>query len=209
MGNKCISWFTLCYSVHKRAPLCGQRRPHKVKRLYGATSAAWRIFTPAARVAIKRRRSGLAVKRYAVTVWLQAGALSGRIVFDNVARVYTRAGPATPAGIFCCHCLNHAVTPIEITRRAYPAAWSAMTISLAVLLVPAQSIQLTHVVLRPPSTLAGHAISPACLSTPTDTRKTRMPYKFACAASSILSADAMTSGDQAAWSNRVSCHWCE
>ena len=95
------------------------------------------------------------------------------------------------------------------TRRLWPTAWSAITISRAALRVPPHSMHVSHVAFLPPSADAGQVVSPGCLSTPTDTLKTRIPNRLACAASSMLSALAITNGAQAAWSKLTDCHWCE
>ena len=78
--------------------------------LNGATAATWRVFAPAGAVAREVLGAVLAIKCNGVAIGLKTGAPCGCIEFDDVAGVYTCAGPATPAGIFCCHCLNHTDT---------------------------------------------------------------------------------------------------
>jgi hypothetical protein len=69
------------------------------------------------------------------------------------------------------HGVPSQIERMEMTRRACPAAWSAMTMLRACFDVPAQSMQSEHWALRPPSMLAGHVTSRGCLSTPMDTLK--------------------------------------
>jgi hypothetical protein len=72
-----------------------------------ATTAAWRVNTPAARVTVENGRAIVTVKNNArVAGFLEPGAARDRVKFNIIAGVYPGAGPAAMAGVFCAHAFN-------------------------------------------------------------------------------------------------------
>jgi hypothetical protein len=81
--------------------------------LDSATSAAWRIDTPAARVPVEYARAVLTVENNAGIAWLfQPCAPRYRVKFNIIAGVYSGAGPAAIAGEFCAHAFNCHLVPL-------------------------------------------------------------------------------------------------
>jgi hypothetical protein len=78
--------------------------------LDSATSAAWRVFAPAARVPVEGFWPVIAVENNArVAGFLQPRAPRDSVKFNIIAGVYSGAGPAAMAGEFCAHGFNHLV----------------------------------------------------------------------------------------------------
>jgi len=75
--------------------------------LNSAAAAAWCVNTPAARVPVEYGRAGFTVENNARIAWLfQPCAPRYRVEFNIIARVYSGAGPAAMAGVFCAHAFN-------------------------------------------------------------------------------------------------------
>jgi hypothetical protein len=78
--------------------------------LDSATSAAWRVDAPAARVSIEGFWPVIAVKNDAgIARLFKPCAARYGIEFNIIAGVYPSAGPAAMAGVFGSHAFNHLV----------------------------------------------------------------------------------------------------
>jgi hypothetical protein len=76
--------------------------------LDSAAAAAWRIDAPAARVTVKNGGTMLTVENNAGIAWLfQPCPARYRVKFNVIAGVYSGAGPAAMAGVFCAHAFYH------------------------------------------------------------------------------------------------------
>jgi hypothetical protein len=81
--------------------------------LNSATSAAWRIDAPAARVPVEYAGAVFTVENYPrVTGFLQPCPARYRVEFNIIARVYSGAGPAAMARIFSAHAFNCHLWPL-------------------------------------------------------------------------------------------------
>ncbi len=75
--------------------------------LNSATSAAWRIDAPAARVSVEYAGAVFTVENNAgIAGFFQPCAPRYRVEFNIIARVYSGAGPAAITGKFCAHAFN-------------------------------------------------------------------------------------------------------
>jgi hypothetical protein len=75
--------------------------------LDGATAAAWRVNTPAARVTVENGRAIVTVKNNArVARLFEPSAARDSVEFNIVARVYPGAASATVARVFGAHAFN-------------------------------------------------------------------------------------------------------
>ena len=82
--------------------------------LDSATATARRVDTPAARVTVERARAVFTVEDNArIAGFLEPCSARDSVKFDIVAGVYSGAGPAAMAGIFCAHAFNHFETSIS------------------------------------------------------------------------------------------------
>jgi hypothetical protein len=76
--------------------------------LNSAASAAWRVNAPAARVSIERAGAVFTVENNPrVAGFLKPCPARNSVEFNIIAGVYSGAGPAAMAGIFCAHAFNH------------------------------------------------------------------------------------------------------
>jgi hypothetical protein len=100
-----------CITLVKRH-FCVIDKFHNFPLLNSATSAAWRVKTPAARVTYEMAGAVFAVKNNAGIAGLfQPCPARYSVKFNIIAGVYSGAAPAAMAGVFCAHALNCHISP--------------------------------------------------------------------------------------------------